>query len=257
MASRLLPGVLHYVRALAGAARGGERRDAELLDQFLTRRDEAAFAGLLERHGPLVFGVCRQILGDCHDAEDAFQATFLVLARKAAYVRRHQSVAAWLHRVAVNISRTARRSSARRRAHEKEAVLMAPTTPAADEAVRDWQPILHEEVDLLPENYRVALVLCYFQGRSHDQAARELGWPLGTVKGRLARARDLLRTRLARRGVAPTVAGLAAALAESATAAVPPALLGVTLRAAVTFAAGGAGAGSAASAVAVTLARGA
>jgi RNA polymerase sigma factor (sigma-70 family) len=258
MASRLLPGVLRCVRALAGAAGVGERGDAELLQQFVARRDEGAFATLLERHGPLVLGVCRQVLGDAHDAEDAFQATFLILARKAASLRRHESLAAWLHRVAVNVSRTARRNNARRRAHEREAILMARATPAADEAVRDWQPVLHEEVDRLPEKYRVPVVLCYFEGRSHDQAARELGWPLGTVKGRLARARDLLRARLTRRGLALSAGGLAAALAESPVqAAVPPALLGLTLRAAVSFVRIGTRAGGAVSAGAVALARGA
>src|SRR5262249_45272427 len=144
MAGRLLPGMLRYVRALAGATGGGARRDAELLAEFVARRDEGAFAALLERHGALVLGVCRQILGDAHDAEDAFQATFLVLAKKAASVRRHESLAAWLHRVAVNVSRTARQSAARRRTHEREAAHMARATPAADETVRDWQPILHE-----------------------------------------------------------------------------------------------------------------
>jgi RNA polymerase sigma factor (sigma-70 family) len=257
MGSRLIPGVLRYLQALAGAAGGGDRRDAELLEEFVARRDEAAFATLLERHGPLVLGVCWQVLGDAHDAEDAFQAVFLVLARRGRSIRRHASLAAWLHRVAVNVSRTAQLASARRRTHEKKAILISSATPVVDEAACDWQPLLHEEVDRLPEKYRVPVVLCYFEGKTHDQAARQLRWPLGTVKGRLARARDLLRTRLARRGVALTVAGLAAALAESATAAVSPALLGATLRAALTFAAGGAGADLAASAVAATLARGA
>jgi RNA polymerase sigma factor (sigma-70 family) len=256
MAGGLLPGVLRYVRALAGATGGGARRDGELLAAFVARRDEGAFATLLERHGPLVLGVCRQVLGDAHDAEDAFQATFLVLARKAASVRGHESLAAWLHRVAVNVSRTARLSAARRRAHERQAVPRARAVPAADEAVRDWQPILHEEVARLPHKYRVPVVLCYLEGKTHGEAARQLGWPLGTVKGRLARARDLLRTRLARRGVALTAAGLTALLGESAaTATVPPALLGLTLRAAMTFAAGGAMAGAAVPAGALALAR--
>jgi RNA polymerase sigma factor (sigma-70 family) len=258
MTGRLLPRVLRYVGVLARRAGDGERRDTELLEEFVAQRDEGAFAALLERHGPLVLGVCRQVLGDLHDAEDAFQATFLILARKAASVRRHESLAAWLHRVAVNVSRTARLTTARRRSHEREAVLMAPATPTADEALRDWQPILHEEVDRLPGKYRAPVVLCYFEGRSHDQAARELGWPLGTVKGRLARARDLLRTRLARRGLSLTGTGLATLLAESAaTAVVPPALVGLTLRAAVCFGAGTTAAGSVVSATALALAKGA
>jgi RNA polymerase sigma factor (sigma-70 family) len=256
MTSRVLSGVLRYIRPLAGAEGSGDRRDAELLAEFVTRRDEGAFAVLLERHGPLVLGVCRQTLGDAHDAEDAFQATFLVLARRAASIRQHESLAAWLHRVAVNVSRTARLMNTRRRAHERKAVVMVAATPAVDETVCDWQPILHEEVDRLPEKYRVPVMLCYLEGKTHDQAAQQLGWPLGTVKGRLARARDLLRMRLERRGLALPAAGLAAVLAESASAAaVPPRLLALTLRAAVTFAAGGAGAGSASSAAALALAK--
>src|SRR5262249_45040927 len=161
-------------------------------------RDEEAFAGLLRRHGPLVFGVCRQVLGDAHDAEDAFQATFLVLARKAATVARQDSLAAWLHRVALNVARTARTAAARRRAPERETALRTRPGPGDEVAPGDWQPLLHEEVDRLPEKYRVPVVLCYLEGRTHEEAARQLGWPLGSVKGRLARARDLLRARLTR-----------------------------------------------------------
>jgi WD40 repeat protein len=158
--------------------------------------------------------------------------------------------------VAVNVSRTARRSSARRRNHEKKAVLMAAATPVEEAPVRDWQPILHEEVDRLPDKYRVPVVLCYLEAKTHNQAAKQLGWSVGTVKGRLARARDLLRTRLARRGLALTGAGLATLLAgNTAATTVPPALLGLTLRAAVTFAAGGTMTGTTASAGPLALAQ--
>src|SRR5262249_34985593 len=177
MAGSLLTGVLRYVGALAG---GGDRCDEELLGQFVARRDEAAFAALLERHGPLVLAVCRQLLGQVDDAEDAFQAVFLILARKAASVRRQESLAAWLHRVAVNLCRTAQVNAARQRSRERRAVLMAATNPAEDEAPGDWQPILHEEVDRLPDKYRLPVVLCYFDGASHEETARRLGWPLGT-----------------------------------------------------------------------------
>src|SRR5262249_40704585 len=155
MDSRVIPGVLRYIRALAGAAAGGERHHAGLLAEYGARRAGTAFATLLERHGPLVLGVCRQVLGEAHDAEDAFQAVFLVLARKARSIRRHTSLAAWLHRVAVNVSRTARLASARRRTHESKAILMTTVTSTAEEVVRDWQPILHEEVDRLPATYRM------------------------------------------------------------------------------------------------------
>jgi RNA polymerase sigma factor (sigma-70 family) len=205
-----------------------------------------------------VFEVCRQVLRDGHDAEDAFQATFLVLARKAATVRRHESLAAWLHRVALNIARTAKASAAQRRDHERQAGLMPRTTPVDDVAPRDWEPLLHEEVDRLPEKYRVPVVLCYLEGKTHDEAARQLGWPLGTVKGRLARARDLLRTRLVRRGLTLSAGALAAALAQSAAQGhIPATLLGSTLRASVSFASGAAIPAGAASAQAVTLAKGA
>src|SRR5262249_6375527 len=152
--------------------------DSHLLRRFVGGREEDAFAALLLRHGSLVFEVCRQVLRDGHDAEDAFQATFLVLARKAATVRRHESLAAWLHRVALNIARTAKASAAQRRDHERQAGLMPRTTPVDDVAPRDWEPLLHEEVDRLPEKYRVPVVLCYLEGKTHDEAARQLGWPL-------------------------------------------------------------------------------
>jgi RNA polymerase sigma factor (sigma-70 family) len=214
------------------------------------------FATLLERHGSLVLGVCWRVLGNLHDAEDAFQAVFLVLARKAASIRRHESLAAWLHRVALNISRTARLSVSRRHSHEKEAVPMTQASPLEVKTLEVWEPTLHEEVDRLPEKYRVPVILCYFEGKTHEQAAQQLGWPLGTVKGRLARARQTLRVRLARRGLVLPACGLVAALTESASAAVPPTLLALTHRAAVSFAAGGVSS-TGASAHVVTLAKGA
>jgi RNA polymerase sigma factor (sigma-70 family) len=246
MADSPLAGVLRKLLHLSRAAECEEGSDAHLLRQFVARRDEAAFAALLQRHGPLVLGVCRQVLRNPHDAEDAFQATFLVLARKAATIHRQGSLAAWLHRVAVNIARMAQRRAAVQQAHERRAGTMSRVQGMPDSDVADWQPLLHEEVDRLPMKYRAPIVLCYFQGKTHDDAARELGWPLGTVKGRLARARDLLRGRLTRRGVTLSATGFAAILAQGgAEAAVSPALLGTTLRAAVAFAAGTAAPGAA------------
>jgi RNA polymerase sigma factor (sigma-70 family) len=257
MATQALADVLRYVRRLVAADDGGGQGDAQLLRRFVARRDEAAFAGLLQRHAPLVLGVCRQVLHNAQDAEDAFQATFLVLARKAGSVRRRESLPAWLYRVALNVARTARARAARRQAHEREAALMPGTTAADETARRDWLPVLHEEVDRLPEKYRVPVVLCYLQAKTHDETARQLGWPLGTVKGRLARARDLLRSRLARRGLTLSAGALAAAWpAGPAEAAVPPALLAATLRAAAAFAWRAAVPAGAASARAVTLAQG-
>src|SRR5262245_55356068 len=258
MTSQPVGGVLHYLRHLEMTKACTEQDDGQLLQQFVGRREETAFAALLQRHGPLVFAVCRQLLHDPHDAEDVFQATFLVLARKAASIRRHESLAAWLHRVAVNLARTARTSAAKRQRHERQAGVMAQESSPDEVLLSDWQPILHEEVDRLPQKYRLPVVLCYFEGKSHDEAAHQLGWPLGTVKGRLARARQLLRTRLARRGLALTVAGITAALAQGAGAVtVPPALFAPTLRAALSFAAGGPPPGASVSAHALALARGA
>jgi RNA polymerase sigma factor (sigma-70 family) len=235
MATREVSDVVQFLRGLAGDKPAEEPSDDQLIQRFVARRDEAAFAAILARHGALVFGACRQILRDAHAAEDAFQATFLVLARKAATIRDREALAAWLHRVAVNISRSARTDTNRRRAHETQVVPPMPST--AEAPAPDWRARIHEEVDHLPTQYRLPVVLCYLEGQTHEAAAAQLGWPLGSVKGRLARARELLRTRLARRGLTLTATALGTALTSSATAvAVPPALLTTTLRAAVHFA---------------------
>jgi len=255
MATHALADVLRYIHCLASDL-FVDASDGKLLEQFITQRDELAFAALLQRHGPLVFGVCRQVLGNPHDAEDAFQATFLVLARKATLIRKREALAAWLHRVALNIARTAKSSTTQRRFHERQAVPMSQRSPVDEVAMRDWQPLIHEEVDRLPEKYRVGVVLCYLEGKTHEEAARQLGWPLGTVKGRLARARDLLRKRLARRGLALSAAGFAMALTQKgAGGAVPATLLGHTLRAAVSFAGSGSIPTGAVSAQALALAK--
>jgi RNA polymerase sigma factor (sigma-70 family) len=230
-----LTSVLRFLRHAADAA---EADDAALLQRFVARRDEDAFAALLQRHGPLVLAVCRRALRQRADAEDAFQATFLVLARKAGSIRQQDALAAWLHRVALNISRTIKAAAARRQAHERQVADMAQAAPSDDVELRDWQSVLHEEVDQLPEKHRVPVVLCYLQGLTHEEAARHLGWPVGSVKGRLARARERLRARLGHRGLTLTGAALTAALAEGAAAAAPPALLCLTFRSALAFAAG-------------------
>ncbi len=236
MATRETSDVVRLLHRLSGEQPGAEPSDGQLIRQFVSLRDEAAFAGLLARHGQLVLGVCRQILRDTHAAEDAFQATFLVLARKAETIRDHDSVAAWLHRVAVNIARSVRTDTNRRRTHESQAAIMTPTYSAGDFATPDRLARVHEEVDRLPEKYRLPVVLCYLEGRTHEEAAARLGWPLGSVKGRLARARGLLRARLVRRGLTLTAAALGSTLAADVTAApVPPSLLELTLRTAVSF----------------------
>jgi RNA polymerase sigma factor (sigma-70 family) len=234
--------VLRYLRQVVAAPPGEGVADAELLRRFVAGRDEAAFELLLWRHAGMVLRVCRAVLRDAHAAEDAFQATFLALARKAASVGR-EAVAGWLYRVASHAALKARARAARRAACEaaagsRSAVCVAAGPGEAAER-RELAPLLQEEVRRLPARYRTPVVLCYLEGRTHEEAARELGWPRGTVAGRLARARDLLRRRLARRGVALTAAAAAAALAEGAAAAAPAALAEATARAALAFAAGG------------------
>jgi len=182
--------------------------DAELLERFALRRDdaaEAAFETLLARHGAMVLNVCRQVLGDSHAAEDAFQATFLVVVRRAGSlrVRKPGSLGPWLYGVAYRIALKARQSSARRRARERRTAMPAFATSSVALEDDELQALLHEEVDRLPSKYRAPVVLCYFEGRTHDEAAAALRWPVGTVRGRLARARDRLRARLTRRGLSP------------------------------------------------------
>jgi RNA polymerase sigma factor (sigma-70 family) len=215
---------------------GSEPLDDEvLLDRFL-EGDEAAsgaaFQELVRRHGPMVLGVCRHILDGYHDAEDAFQATFLVLARNAAAIRDRRVLARWLYEVAYRTAVRARSRSVRRRTQEKEAVEMSSQGHASesDPAWRELRPVLHEEVNRLPERYRSAVVLCYLEGRTNEEAAAILRWPVGTVKGRLSRAREMLRSRLTRRGLALSAVFLLSRLSQNAVFAevVPRRLLDLT-----------------------------
>src|SRR5262249_44096546 len=183
MVSQALADVLRFLRCTTSDEQAEQQGDGPLLRRVSAGRDEEAFAVLLQRHGPMGLGGCRQVLPDTHDAEDAVQATFLVLARKAASIRRQEPLAAWLHRVAVNISRTASADTARRRAYERQAVLLSGARAVDDVALRECQLLLHAEVDRLPPKYRVPVILGYFEGQSHDEAAHPLGWPLGTLKG--------------------------------------------------------------------------
>ena len=212
------------------------RSDGELLDRFLAAGGpaaEPAFAALVERHGAMVWRVCRDVLRESNDADDAFQATFLVLARRAGAIRTRSSLGPWLYGVALRVARSARTKGARRRSREQLAAQHEREESVSDVDRLDAAPIVHEEVGRLPAKYRSPLVLCYFEGLTHDQAASQLGWPVGTVRSRMAEARDRLRPRLLRRGVAPSVAILAATGRAEASAIVPAALVSATVRMAV------------------------
>jgi RNA polymerase sigma factor (sigma-70 family) len=232
-----------HVRMLFEAGAVGGLTDTQLLERFQAREGEAAelaFAALVERHGPMILRVCRRTLRDEHDAQDAFQATFLVLVRRADSLHARDSLGGWLHGVACRVAACSRAAEVRRRVHERMVAEAAPnSTPAADVGWDDLGPVLHEEIGRLPETYRAAVVLCDLEGLTQDQAAQRLGWPPGTVRSRLARGRGRLQVRLTRRGLAPAVGTIASLLtAEAATAAVPAALVEAAARAATLTAAG-------------------
>jgi RNA polymerase sigma factor (sigma-70 family) len=251
-----LNSLLRYLRTVA-VCRSGERTDGQLLERFVTGHDEAAFEALVQRHGPLVLGVCRRILSDPHDAEDAFQATFLVLVRKAGSIGKRESVGSWLYGVALRTARKARADRASRQRHERQAVPMPATEPAPDVVWRELRPVLDDEVDRLPEKYRAPLVLCYLEGKTYAEAARQLGCALGTVSTRLTKARALLRSRLAGRGLTLSAGLLSAVLVQNAAAAaVPVPLVGATVRAAAGLAAGKAAAAGVISAEVAALTEG-
>jgi RNA polymerase sigma factor (sigma-70 family) len=230
MPSHSLRTVISYLRRTSGPA--GDPEDAELLARYASVRDEAAFDALVRRHGSVVYGACRRLLDDSNDADDVFQATFVVLARRAASIRKRDSVGAWLHGVACRIARRVKSRAARRREQEMRAV---PTQSGAHEpAWSELRPILDEELSALPEKYRVPLVLCYLEGRTWDDAARILGWRRGSMSRRLEKARELLRARLSRRGVTSTSAALAGFLtSQTLSASAPAPLHAIALRAAL------------------------
>jgi RNA polymerase sigma factor (sigma-70 family) len=248
--------VLRHIFRRAGAPPPEQASDADLLDRFVRRGEQDAFALLLHRHAGMVLHVGRRVLHHEQDAEDVFQATFLLLARKAAAIRKRASVASWLYGVAYHLALKARAQDQRRRAREQKAVDMPKPAAGCAAAWRELQEVLHDELHRLPAKYQAPLVLCYLEGKTHEEAARLLGWPLGTVRGRVARARDRLRDRLARRGLALSAALFGTVLAAGgAGAGVPARLLEPTLQSALHFAAGKAAPGLA-SARALALAEG-
>jgi RNA polymerase sigma factor (sigma-70 family) len=212
---------LKYVLDHLRVAARPQEADGQLLDRFVRSRDEVAFETLVRRHGPMVLGVCRRLLLTAEDAEDAFQATFLILATKAASVRPRQRVGAWLHGVAYLAARKTKATTTRRHAREKQVRSLPEPATVADGLWNDLAPLLDQEVAHLPEKYRLPIVLCDLEGKTRAEAARELSWPEGTVAGRLARARALLAKRLTRLGLPLSAGVLTAVLAQNASASVP------------------------------------
>jgi RNA polymerase sigma factor (sigma-70 family) len=240
MNSSPLQQIVHHARRLAGRSVESDITDAALLERFIAGSEEAAFTLLVHRHGPMVLGVCRRLLRSHQDAEDAFQATFLVLLRKASSIRTHAVLGSWLHRVAY-------RTASRMRAQRARLTLVdidneLPSTasdPAALASWRELRNILDEELQRLPEKYRYPLILCGLQGKTHEQAGQELRWPKSSVSARLERASTILRERLTRRGINVPAGVLGSLLfARESTAVVPAALVPSTIRLAMGVAAG-------------------
>src|ERR1700732_1846438 len=200
MAAKVLNRVVQHLRRCAQQQATAGVLDGELLEGYVSRRDEAAFEALVRRHGPMVLGVCRRILRNEADAEDAFQATFLVLVRKAGTIRPRGLVSNWLYGVAQNTALKAKAMIHHRRAKEKAAGTQ-PQPAAGEEVWRQVQEVLDEELNRLPQKYRVPIVLCELEGKTIKEAARHLNWPQGTVATRLAHGRRLLARRLSRHGL--------------------------------------------------------
>lgn len=225
--------LLRHVRRLAARRAFEQWTDRQLLERFAAGRDEAMFGLLVRRHGPMVLGLCRRLLGHEQDAEDAFQAAFLLLSRKAGSIRQ-TDVGGWLYRVAYHVAVRARAQSAKRQQREQRGEAVSPVDPLMEATWKELRQVVDEELQRLPEDSRSALVLCYLEGKTQDEAARLLGWSKGTLRRRLDHGRELLRTRLLRRGLAPMAALTASLFAESgAPAALPAALAAATVRTAL------------------------
>jgi RNA polymerase sigma factor (sigma-70 family) len=236
--------VIVFLKQLGRSAllqEGAEQTDGQLLEAFVRRRDSQALEGLVRRHASMVWGVCRRKLANHHDAEDAFQATFLVLVRRAASIRSRELLASWLHGVAQKTAAKARQMAAKRSTRERQVSTMPePQTEAQDHDLGpELRALLDEELPRLPKKLQAPIVLCYLEGRSRRDVARQLRLPEGTVASRLARGRAMLATRLLRRGVGVPAAALAAALPQqAASGSVPAALLANTIKVTTLLAAG-------------------
>ncbi len=221
--------LLHCLRQMLGSSANAAVSDTDLLRRFVDQGDEAAFELLLWRHAAMVLHVCRQVLGDADAAEDALQATFLVLMRKAGSISRRESLGAWLYRVAFHTALKARAEMRKRRNAERQAMSLDWLMPSDSAVEREQQQIIAEEVHRLPVKFRAAIVACYFEAKSLEEAAHQLGWPRGTVASRLSRGRELLRRRLLGRGIALTVGALSMALAAPLSAATLTKLIRATI----------------------------
>ena len=245
MANTQMSKVIDHLRKAVIAGGKGDLTDGQLLECFVSRRDEAAVAAIVQRHGPMVWGVCRRVLGNHHDAEDAFQATWLVLVRKAPSILPREMVANWLYGVANQTALKARGMTAKRQAREKQVNEMSePEAPTEADLAHELQPLLDQELSKLPDKYRIAIVLCDLEGKTRKEVACQLKIPEGTLSSRLTTARTLLAKRLGRHGLAVTSGALAVVLAQkTASACVPASVLSGTIKAASLLAAGNAVAG--------------
>ena len=258
MATRQISTIIQHLRRAALGHDGAGITDGQLLESFIARKDDDTFGAILHRHGPMVLGVCGRILRNHHDSEDAFQAVFLVLARKAASIRPREQLANWLHGVAYRTALKARALRAKTHGRERQMAQMPEPETVPKDDWSDLQPLLDEELTRLPEIYRLPLVLCDLESKSIKEATRQLGWPQGTLAGRLARARKLLAKRLTQRGIVLSGGALAAVLSEKAALAfVPLSLAASTTTAAVAVAAGQTAATSLVSAKVAVLMKGA
>jgi len=228
MPQRQLKSLIDRLRHLADPADPDQPTDRDLLHRFCDQRDESAFAELVRRHGPMVLATCRRQLGDPQDAEDALQAVFLVLARKAAATGWRASIGGWLFVVAQRVARKARLNKELRQRRERETSVMRPEQVPPEDG--DLRALLDAELERLPEKYRAPLVLCYLEGHTNEEAAQRLGWPKGTVQSYVARGRDLLRTRLTRNGLVLSASAMALLEGSAAAAPLPVSLLATTMR---------------------------
>jgi RNA polymerase sigma factor (sigma-70 family) len=239
MATSQMSDVIQHLRRTMLLREEAELTDGQLLNGYISRREEAALAALVRRHGPMVWGVCRRVLRNDHDAEDAFQATFLVLVRKAASIASPDLLANWLYGVAHQTALKARAMTGKRGARERQVTEMPEPAVTEQDRWDDLQPLLDQELSRLPDRYRVAIILCDLEGKTRKEAARQLGVPEGTLAARVARGRVMLAKRLTRHGVTLSGGALAVVLAETvACAGVLTSVVSSTIKAASLFAAG-------------------